>query len=208
MKRIYASNISQARDTLLTTWRMVPFSSFNLCSDHNVLDYNLLIARGIRSPVRTPAYLRLNIGCFSSRYMTAMSVIANSSFQNSTRVSTSTNTQSTLPASYHPNPRPRPLPPFHRVDVNAIKQDLHDALGEDGLPYWKALNGYLLGQVGKDELSFMVKGWLKGKKCESHTVQSCRDLGTVELDHIHPFSFNLDVFFSNTPRSPPHFPLV
>jgi hypothetical protein len=50
-----------------------------------------------------------------------------------------------------------------RVDLGAIKQDLHDALGENGLPYWKALNGYLLGQIGKSEMESMVKGWLKGK---------------------------------------------
>jgi transcriptional coactivator HFI1/ADA1 len=50
-----------------------------------------------------------------------------------------------------------------RVDLSTIKQDLHDALGENGLPYWKALNGYLLGQIGKSEMESMVKGWLKGK---------------------------------------------
>ncbi|TXT13060.1 hypothetical protein VHUM_01461 [Vanrija humicola] len=81
------------------------------------------------------------------------------------------------PASYHPGPRPTPapsangpgtaaapsLPPFHRIDTHQIKQQLHDALGEAGLPYWKALNGYLLGQVGRDELTALVRGWLKGK---------------------------------------------
>lgn len=82
------------------------------------------------------------------------------------RVSTSTNTQSTLPASYHPNLRPHPQPAFQRVDIHAIKQELHDALGEDGLPYWKALNGYLLGQVGREEMGVMIKGWLKGRKRE------------------------------------------
>ena len=82
------------------------------------------------------------------------------------RVSTSLNAQSSLPASYHPFPRPQPLPAFRRVDIHAVKQELHDVLGEDGLPYWKALNGYLLGQVGRDELEIMVKGWLKGTKCE------------------------------------------
>ena len=28
------------------------------------------------------------------------------------------------------------------------------------------MNGYLLGQVGREELAVMVKGWLKSKKCE------------------------------------------
>jgi transcriptional coactivator HFI1/ADA1 len=50
-----------------------------------------------------------------------------------------------------------------RVDLGTIKKELHDALGENGLPYWKALNGYLLGQIGKSEMESMVKGWLKGK---------------------------------------------
>jgi len=49
------------------------------------------------------------------------------------------------------------------VDVGSIKQELHDTLGENGLPYWKALNGYLLGQIGKLEMEGMVKSWLKGK---------------------------------------------
>ena len=91
------------------------------------------------------------------------------------RVSTSSNTQSTLPASYHPLPRPQPLPAFRRLDIHAVKQELHDVLGDDGLPYWKALNGYLLGQVGRDELGMMVKGWLKGKQCEHRMVLSYRD---------------------------------
>ncbi|KAL1407653.1 hypothetical protein Q8F55_007086 [Vanrija albida] len=84
------------------------------------------------------------------------------------------------PASYHPGPRPTPaptpanaptsttLPPFHRIDTHQIKQQLHDALGEAGLPYWKALNGYLLGQVGRDELTALVRGWLKGKNLTLH----------------------------------------
>ena len=54
-----------------------------------------------------------------------------------------------------------------RVDLGTIKQELHDALGENGLPYWKALNGYLLGQIGKSEMESMVKGWLKGKSKSS-----------------------------------------
>lgn len=66
------------------------------------------------------------------------------------------------PASPAPN-----LPiPFQRIDTHQIKQQLYDALGEAGLPYWKALNGYLLGQVGRDELVALVRGWLKGKSRE------------------------------------------
>lgn len=53
---------------------------------------------------------------------------------------------------------------LERTDMHSLKQDLHDALGEHGLAYWKALNGYLLGQVGRSELVEMVKGWIKGKK--------------------------------------------
>lgn len=56
--------------------------------------------------------------------------------------------------------------PFQRIDTHRIKQQLYDALGEAGLPYWKALNGYLLGQVGRDELVALVRGWLKGKSRE------------------------------------------
>lgn len=85
------------------------------------------------------------------------------------RLSISRDTQSTLPASYRPTHRPHPIFTIQRVDIHAIKQELHDALGEDGLPYWKALNGYLLGQLRREELGVMVTGWFKGKKCECPT---------------------------------------
>ncbi|ORY31420.1 transcriptional regulator of RNA polII, SAGA, subunit-domain-containing protein [Naematelia encephala] len=58
--------------------------------------------------------------------------------------------------------------PFERMDVHLIKQELHDVLGRDGLPYWKALNGYLLGQVSRDELNYMVQTWLKGENVSLH----------------------------------------
>jgi transcriptional coactivator HFI1/ADA1 len=80
------------------------------------------------------------------------------------QASTSANPFSTTPANYHPHPRPVSAPPVTRLDIHAIKQELHDALGEHGLPYWKAVNGYLLGQVGRGELQDMVRGWLKGNK--------------------------------------------
>lgn len=54
--------------------------------------------------------------------------------------------------------------PMSRVDVGSIKQELHDELGENGLPYWKALNGYLMAQIGRSEMEGMVRGWLKGPK--------------------------------------------
>lgn len=64
---------------------------------------------------------------------------------------------------YQPPPlRAEHLPPFQRTDINGLKQELHDVLGDRGLPYWKALNGYLLGQLGRDELVAMVHRWLKG----------------------------------------------
>lgn len=81
--------------------------------------------------------------------------------------STSANPAAVTPASYHPAPRPVPNTfPFHRIDTHQIKQQLHDALGEAGLPYWKALNAYLLGQLGRHELEALVRGWLKGKNSE------------------------------------------
>lgn len=86
------------------------------------------------------------------------------------QASTSTNPNTVTPASYHPNPRPKPVPPLVRVDVLGIKQELHDALGENGLAYWKALNGYLIGQVGRAELEGLVREWLKGDQSQSsHT---------------------------------------
>lgn len=74
---------------------------------------------------------------------------------------------SNVGSSSSPNighPRPQPLPPLVRVDTQAIKQELHDALGENGLAYWKAVNGYLVAQLSKRELEGMVRGWLKGDK--------------------------------------------
>ncbi|ORX40222.1 transcriptional regulator of RNA polII, SAGA, subunit-domain-containing protein [Kockovaella imperatae] len=69
-------------------------------------------------------------------------------------------------------PPPPPLPPMveklFATDIQLIKQELHDALGEAGLAYWKTLNGYLLGQIGKSELEVMVRGWLKGSKVQLH----------------------------------------
>lgn len=62
---------------------------------------------------------------------------------------------------------PADLPPYERIDLDAIKQELHDALGENGLPYWKALNGFLLGQLRRDELVGMVHKWLKGSTSQS-----------------------------------------
>lgn len=55
-----------------------------------------------------------------------------------------------------------------RVDIHAIKQELHDVLGEAGLPYWKSLNAYLVGQLGRAELEDMVRGWLKGDHLHLH----------------------------------------
>jgi hypothetical protein len=96
---------------------------------------------------------------------------SNPTFTLNHQASTSTNPHQTMPASYHPQPRPPSAPPLQRVDIHGIKQELHDALGEQGLPYWKALNGYLLGQLGRGELQDMVKGWLKGKKGTIHSHQ-------------------------------------
>lgn len=60
--------------------------------------------------------------------------------------------------------------PFERIDINGIKKELQDALGDDGLRYWKAVSGYLLGQIGRQELGEMVKGWLRGRKSESFYI--------------------------------------
>ena len=85
---------------------------------------------------------------------------------------------STPPSTLHANQingthtneesKPAELPPYERVDIEAIKQELHDLLGENGLPYWKALNGFLLGQLRRDELVSMVKKWLKGPNRKCH----------------------------------------
>jgi transcriptional coactivator HFI1/ADA1 len=56
----------------------------------------------------------------------------------------------------------RPKAPA-RADIHTIKQELHDELGENGLAYWKALHGYLMGQVGRNEMESLVRTWLKGK---------------------------------------------
>ncbi|KIR54360.1 transcriptional coactivator HFI1/ADA1 [Cryptococcus gattii Ru294] len=55
-----------------------------------------------------------------------------------------------------------------RIDIHAIKQELHDVLGEAGLPYWKSLNAYLVGQLGRGELEEMVRGWLKKDHLHLH----------------------------------------
>ncbi|WVQ65921.1 uncharacterized protein L199_004099 [Kwoniella botswanensis] len=82
----------------------------------------------------------------------------------------SSNTPNLHPSSSIPAPViPKPIP-FERIDTHSIKQQLHDVLGEDGLPYWKALNGYLLGQLARSELEGMVRGWFKGDKLELHNT--------------------------------------
>jgi len=79
--------------------------------------------------------------------------------------------------TYQPPPiRAEHLPPFQRTDINGLKQELHDVLGDRGLPYWKALNGYLLGQLGRDELVAMVHRWLKGPHGASILVWSNLEL--------------------------------
>jgi transcriptional coactivator HFI1/ADA1 len=76
----------------------------------------------------------------------------------------STSTNPSVANGNHQTPtiRAEHLPPFQRTDINALKQELHDVLGDRGLPYWRALNGYLLGQIARDELVSMVTRWLKG----------------------------------------------
>ena len=78
------------------------------------------------------------------------------------------NLQSSQPDAGPSRPTPKPANPMveklFRTDIQAIKQELHDALGEAGLAYWKTLNGYILGQVSRGELEVMVRGWLKGSK--------------------------------------------
>ncbi|KAK4685433.1 transcriptional coactivator HFI1/ADA1, partial [Tremellales sp. Uapishka_1] len=103
--------------------------------------------------------------------------------------STSAQPYATTPASYHPNPRPKAAAAFQRIDTNEIKQQLHDALGADGLPYWKAMNGYLLGQVGREELENLVKGWLKGKNLQLHNkllVSLLHNASAPPLNHLPP----------------------
>lgn len=75
------------------------------------------------------------------------------------------------------------LPPYERVDIEAIKQELHGLLGENGLPYWKALNGFLLGQLRRDELVSMVRKWLKGPHRTCHTAQTQTVPVRVVADH-------------------------
>lgn len=67
---------------------------------------------------------------------------------------------------------PSLLRPPTRIDIGRIKQELHDTLGEDGLPYWKALNGYLLGQIGRGEMEGLVREWLKGDKGATYVTSS------------------------------------
>jgi hypothetical protein len=57
---------------------------------------------------------------------------------------------------------PAPLPAYHREDVNAIKQQLQDVLGDQGLPYWRACGEFLDGHLRRDEYVGMVTKWLKG----------------------------------------------
>jgi hypothetical protein len=82
--------------------------------------------------------------------------------------STSSNLSAVNGTYQTPTIRAEHLPPFQRTDINALKQELHDVLGDRGLPYWRALNGYLLGQIGRDELVSMVNRWLKGPQGMSH----------------------------------------
>lgn len=77
-----------------------------------------------------------------------------------------------------------------RIDIHAIKQELHDVLGEAGLPYWKSLNAYLVGQLGRGELEEMVRGWLKKDHCallESYKPSSYFELtfGPFTIVHLH-----------------------
>jgi len=76
--------------------------------------------------------------------------------------STSTNASVANGTYQAPTIRAEHLPPFQRTDINALKQELHDVLGDRGLPYWRALNGYLLGQIARDEIVSIVNRWLKG----------------------------------------------
>ena len=87
-----------------------------------------------------------------------------------------------------------PMRPLTRIDLHSVKQELHDALGEDGLPYWKALGGYLLGQYGRDEMESLVRGWLKGKNSEcfvmlGHAIGMVLVFGLLRNTQTHTFPF-------------------
>lgn len=53
--------------------------------------------------------------------------------------------------------------PIHPLPIHGQqKQQLHDALGPNGLPYWNALVSFLSGKIGREELDESVDGWLVG----------------------------------------------
>ncbi|CDZ98696.1 Transcriptional coactivator Hfi1/Transcriptional adapter 1 [Phaffia rhodozyma] len=58
----------------------------------------------------------------------------------------------------------RPLAPYVRIDTLKIKQHLHDALGSNGLAYWKTLQDFITGRLSRDELDDLVTEWGVGDK--------------------------------------------
>lgn len=47
---------------------------------------------------------------------------------------------------------------------------MHDALGSNGLPYWKTLQGFITGRLSRDELDGLVCGWGASDKRISESV--------------------------------------
>jgi transcriptional coactivator HFI1/ADA1 len=87
-------------------------------------------------------------------------------------------------SSSHIPPSRLPIP-FQRADTQAIKQELHDALGENGLAYWKALKGYLLGQLSRGELESMVRRWLKTGKGMSYLSVLLTNANSEYVAYLH-----------------------
>lgn len=92
----------------------------------------------------------------ANRLSTVMSPMQGGSSQASQHASSSSNPL----GSSEIRSSPAPLPPNHRRDINAIKQELQDVLGDQGLPYWTALGDYLEYRLRHDEFLGMVKKWL------------------------------------------------
>lgn len=55
---------------------------------------------------------------------------------------------------------PSPMTPSSRQDVLALKQQLADALGENGPLYWDALKDFVAGKLNRSEFDYYANLYL------------------------------------------------
>lgn len=77
------------------------------------------------------------------------------------------------------SPFPSIMTPKSRQDLISLKQQLADALGENGPLYWDALKSFVAGKLNRQEFDFYANLYLS----REHGIY--RVVATRVFDHVH-----------------------